>query len=226
MIVDALVQGMTHGRAKYDRDARIALSGRTIPELLAQNDARALSAKAAAQDGRARAIRPGLRGAADRLGQQAPRLAGRSGAHRDRVHCPFDRRRFPPLDPAARIEVHELIVAGGGAKNPLMMAQLAASLPGIEIIPSEPLRRADRSQGSVRVRDAWRMRPTTARRTTCLRPPGARHPVVMGKLTLWAARSRMRSRALGAALRVAGALHWPQAALPRYSSADRQRRRP
>jgi anhydro-N-acetylmuramic acid kinase len=38
-------------------------------------------------------------------------------------------RRF--ILPRTRIE--ELIVSGGGAHNPLMMAQLAASLPGIEV---------------------------------------------------------------------------------------------
>ncbi len=34
MVIDALVERITRGRAEYDRDARIALSGRTIPELL------------------------------------------------------------------------------------------------------------------------------------------------------------------------------------------------
>ena len=37
---------------------------------------------------------------------------------------------------SGRARVHELIVAGGGAKNPLIMAQLAAALPGIKIIVS------------------------------------------------------------------------------------------
>src|ERR1700679_1616194 len=36
MIVDALVQGMTRGRSKFDRGSKIALGGRTIPELLAR----------------------------------------------------------------------------------------------------------------------------------------------------------------------------------------------
>jgi len=34
MIVDALMERITRGKASYDRDARFALSGRTIPELL------------------------------------------------------------------------------------------------------------------------------------------------------------------------------------------------
>jgi anhydro-N-acetylmuramic acid kinase len=36
-----------------------------------------------------------------------------------------------------RTKVRELIVSGGGARNPLMMAQLAASLPGIAVRTSE-----------------------------------------------------------------------------------------
>ena len=36
MIVDALVDRITRGKATYDRDAHIALSGRTIPELLSR----------------------------------------------------------------------------------------------------------------------------------------------------------------------------------------------
>ena len=52
---------------------------------------------------------------------------------------------FTPLSIAAalnrfvlhRTPIHELIVSGGGARNPLMMAQLAASLPGIAVRTSD-----------------------------------------------------------------------------------------
>jgi anhydro-N-acetylmuramic acid kinase len=33
----------------------------------------------------------------------------------------------------------QLIVSGGGARNPLLMAQLAAALPGVEVLPSSRL---------------------------------------------------------------------------------------
>ena len=35
-----------------------------------------------------------------------------------------------------RAKVDQLIVTGGGARNPLMMAQLAAALPGVEVVPA------------------------------------------------------------------------------------------
>ena len=51
--------------------------------------------------------------------------------------------------PKARIG--KLIVSGGGARNPLIMAQLAAALPDIEIVPSDAPGRAKRRQGSLRL---------------------------------------------------------------------------
>jgi anhydro-N-acetylmuramic acid kinase len=35
-----------------------------------------------------------------------------------------------------RVKIHQLIVSGGGARNPLIMAQLSAALSGVEVIPS------------------------------------------------------------------------------------------
>src|ERR1700738_3546627 len=35
-----------------------------------------------------------------------------------------------------KAKIDQLIVSGGGARNPLIMAQLAAALPGIEVLPS------------------------------------------------------------------------------------------
>ena len=36
-------------------------------------------------------------------------------------------------------KIDQLIVSGGGARNPLIMAQLAAALPGVEVLPSSRL---------------------------------------------------------------------------------------
>jgi len=38
-----------------------------------------------------------------------------------------------------RARIHQLIVSGGGARNPLIMAQLAAALPEIELLASDTL---------------------------------------------------------------------------------------
>jgi anhydro-N-acetylmuramic acid kinase len=135
MIVDALVERTTRGREEFDRDARIALSGRTIPELLV------------------RLMRePYLR-------QKPPKSTGRElfGADYSQELLSWGKRHhagaadlirtatiFTPMSIAdafrrfilPRAHVEELIVAGGGVQNPLMMAQLAASLPGIEVVPA------------------------------------------------------------------------------------------
>jgi anhydro-N-acetylmuramic acid kinase len=38
-----------------------------------------------------------------------------------------------------RVKIGQLIVSGGGARNPLIMAQLGALLPGVEVVPSSRL---------------------------------------------------------------------------------------
>lgn len=180
MIVDALVANMTRGRLKYDRSARIALSGRTIPDLLA------------------RMMR-------DRyLRKRPPKTAGREQfgrAHVERLMAWGQRHHAAPEDlvrtatvftslsiadafrrlilPRAKVE--ELIVAGGGARNPLMMAQLAASVPGIEVIPSSrlgvPTEAKEAFAFAVLAYEAYHGRANNLPSAT-----GARHPVVMGKL--------------------------------------------
>ncbi len=100
MIVDALVQGMTRGRSKYDRGAKTALSGRTIPELLSrvmrEPYLRKRPPKTAGREQFGQAY-------VERLitwGRKHHASPGRSGAHRNRVHCAFHCRRVPPLDSA------------------------------------------------------------------------------------------------------------------------------
>jgi anhydro-N-acetylmuramic acid kinase len=180
MIVDALVQGMTRGRSKFDRGSKIALGGRTIPELLA------------------RMMRePYLR-------KRPPKTAGREQFGQPYVEkliiwgrkhhaSPADLIRtatvFTPLSIAdafrrlilPKAEVQELIVSGGGAKNPLMMAQLAASVPGVDLIPSDRLGVASEAKEAfafaILAYEAYHERTNNLPSAT-----GARHPVVMGKL--------------------------------------------
>jgi anhydro-N-acetylmuramic acid kinase len=180
MIVDALVERTTHGRSEFDRDARIALSGRTIPELLV------------------RLMRePYLR-------KKPPKSAGREQFGQDyaeellawgkRHHAgPGDLVRtasiFTPMSIAdafrrfilPRTHVEELIVAGGGALNPLMMAQLAASLPGIEVVPASrfgvPAEAKEAFGFALLAYESYHGRPGNLPSAT-----GARHAVVLGKI--------------------------------------------
>ena len=135
MVIDALVERVTRGRVAYDRGARIALRGQVIRPLLEVM----------------------LRSAYLRM--PPPKTAGREQfglAYAGELMRWAKKRRartedlvrtatiFTALSIAdafrrfifSRVRVNELIVAGGGTKNPLLMAQLRAALPGIEIVPS------------------------------------------------------------------------------------------
>ncbi|HWF39180.1 MAG TPA: anhydro-N-acetylmuramic acid kinase [Candidatus Acidoferrales bacterium] len=180
MIVDALVQGMTHGRSKYDRGAKIALGGRTIPELLSRMMREPYLRK-----------RPPKTAGREQFGQAyVERLITWGRKHHA---SPADLVRtatvFTSLSIAdafrrlilPKIEVQELIVSGGGAKNPLMMAQLAASVPGVEVVPSDrlgvPTEAKEAFAFAILAYEAYHGRTNNLPSAT-----GARHAVVMGKL--------------------------------------------
>jgi anhydro-N-acetylmuramic acid kinase len=180
MIVDALVNHITRGKQTFDRDASIALGGRTVPALLS------------------RLMRdPYLR-------KKPPKSAGREQFGRDFVRELLDWghkhragaadlvrtatmftslsvsdafRRF--IVPRAKID--ELIVTGGGARNPLMIAQLSAALPGIDVV------NADRFGVPVEAKEAFAFAvlayETYHRRSNNLpSATGADRPVILGKI--------------------------------------------
>ena len=186
MIVDALVEWMTHGRARFDRDAKIALSGETIPELLESllRDPylRRKPPKTAGREefGRAYAEKLIAHGKQHRL---RPRDMIRTATIFTSLSIADAFRRF--ILPRARID--QLIVSGGGARNPLMLAQLAAALPGIEIVTSAewgvPVEAKEAFAFAVLAYEAFHNRPNNLPTAT-----GAKHAVVMGKLVRGRAR--------------------------------------
>jgi anhydro-N-acetylmuramic acid kinase len=76
--------------------------------------------------------------------------------------------------------VDELIVAGGGTKNPLLMAQLEAALPGIRVIESSRFGVAAEAKEAfafaILAYEAFHGRANNLPAAT-----GARHATVMGK---------------------------------------------
>src|SRR5215467_8464555 len=138
MLVDALVRRATRGRAEFDRDARLAGRGKLNRPLLA----------ALGRDPYFR-MRPPKSTGREYFGagylDGLLRLGRRYGAGpHDLIHTvtlltPLSIadafRRF--LLPKARIR--QVIVSGGGARNPLMMGTLAALLAPIEVLPSSLL---------------------------------------------------------------------------------------
>jgi anhydro-N-acetylmuramic acid kinase len=138
MLIDALVAHFTRGRKKFDAGAKMALAGRAIPALLDE------------------LMRDPY------LKKAPPKSTGREyygGAYVKRVLALGRRFRAKPNDlirsvtiftalsvvdalnrfVTPKTKLDQLIVSGGGARNPLIMAQLAAALPGVEVLPSSRL---------------------------------------------------------------------------------------
>jgi anhydro-N-acetylmuramic acid kinase len=179
MLVDALVEWMTRGRARYDRNAKIALTGQTIPafleKLMSDPYLRKKPPKTAGREqfGREYAEKWVAWG---KKHHSAPKDLVRTATVFTSLSIADAFRRF--IVPRARVD--QLIVAGGGARNPLMMAQLAAALPGIQIVSSAecgiPAEAKEAFAFAILAYEAFHSRPNNLPSAT-----GASHPVVMGK---------------------------------------------
>ena len=180
MIVDALVERASRRRQKFDRDARIALSGRTIPELLVRMMREPyLRLKPPKSTGRELFGAPY---AEELLAWGKRHFASAADLIRTAtIFTPMSVadafRRF--ILPRAHIE--ELVVSGGGAHNPLIMAQLAASLPGVEVVPASrfgvPPEVKEAFGFALLAYETYHGRPANLPSAT-----GASHPVVLGKI--------------------------------------------
>jgi len=129
MLIDALVQHFTHGRQRFDKDARFAQSGRSIPALL----------NALMRDPYLKLAPPKSTGR-EYYGQSyLKKLLALGRRHRAK---PADLIRAATIFTALSVvdalnrfvlpkhKIHQLIVSGGGAHNPLIAAQLSASFRG------------------------------------------------------------------------------------------------
>ena len=135
ILIDALVSHYTHGRRHFDRDARLATQGRPIPALL-DNLMRDPYLK----------LPPPKSTGREYYGQSyLNNVLALGRRHRAK---PNDLIRAATLFTALSVadalhrfvlpktKISQLLASGGGSHNPLILAQLAALLPGIEIAPS------------------------------------------------------------------------------------------
>jgi anhydro-N-acetylmuramic acid kinase len=180
MVVDALMETTTRGKASYDRDARFALSGRTIPELLVRMMREPYLRK-----------KPPKSTGRELFGAPYAQMLLAWGHHHHAGNADVVRTAsvFTPLSIAdafrrfiiPRVQIHELIVAGGGARNPLIMAQLAASLPGIDVLPASrfgvPVEAKEAFGFALLAYETYHGRPSNIPSAT-----GARHSAVLGKI--------------------------------------------
>ena len=180
MIIDALVHRFTRGRRSYDAEARMASQGRVAPglleTLLAEDYFRRPPPKSAGREqygtayvekilawGRRHRARP------EDLIRTATVLTALS------IAAALHRWVLP------RTPIAQLIVSGGGARNPLILAQLSAILAGTEIVSSEELGLPGDAKEAfifaILADETVRGRPGNLPSAT-----GASRPVILGKV--------------------------------------------
>jgi anhydro-N-acetylmuramic acid kinase len=138
MLIDALVAHFTHGRQRYDKNAAIAQTGRSIPalidELMRDPYLKQPPPKSTGREYYGRAYVKNLL-AAGRKHKAKPADLIRAATIFTAISVVDALHRFV----LPKHKIGQLIVSGGGARNPLILAQLAAALPQINILPSGEL---------------------------------------------------------------------------------------
>jgi anhydro-N-acetylmuramic acid kinase len=138
MLIDALVAHFSHDRQRFDKNAALAQQGRSIPALLDQ----------LLRDPYLKLAPPKSTGREYYGAAYSKKLLALGKKHHSE---PNDLIRAATLFTALSIvdalnrfvlpkhKIHQLIVSGGGAQNPLLLAQLSAALPNLEVLPSSDL---------------------------------------------------------------------------------------
>ena len=181
MLIDTLVAHFTKGRERFDLDARRASRGRSLPALLDD----------LLRDPYLKVPPPKSTGR-EYYGQAyTKRVLALGRKHRAK---PNDLLRAATIFTSLSIvdalhrfvlpkhKVNQLIVSGGGAKNPLLVAQIAAALPDIEIVPSSQLGVPEDAKEAyafaLLAYETWHQRPSNIPTAT-----GARGPAILGKIS-------------------------------------------
>ncbi len=90
MILDAIVESVTHGRKEIRSRRENSVQRETYSGIAQSIDAGTLPPREATEDGGARAVRPGVCRESAGLGKIRAAASGGFGANRDCVHFPFD----------------------------------------------------------------------------------------------------------------------------------------
>jgi anhydro-N-acetylmuramic acid kinase len=181
MLIDALAAHFTHGRQRYDKNAHLAQQGRAIPALLGElmRDPY-LKLAPPKSTGREYYGRPYV--------EKLLRLGRRHKAKpNDLIRAVTLFTALSIIDALNRFvlpktKIHQLIVSGGGAHNPLIMAQLSATLPSIEILPSSafgvPEDAKEAFAFALLAYETFHQRSSNLPSAT-----GARGPAILGKIS-------------------------------------------
>jgi anhydro-N-acetylmuramic acid kinase len=186
ILIDALVLHFTHGRQRFDKNARLASQGRSLPalldELMRDPYLKLAPPKSSGREYYGRAY-------VQKLLALGRRFRARPA---DLVRAATIFTALSVVDALNRFVLpktknRQLIVAGGGAHNPLILAQLDAALPGIDVFLSS------RFGISIDAKEAFAFAllayETFHRRAANIpSATGARRPAILGKISYAAPR--------------------------------------
>jgi anhydro-N-acetylmuramic acid kinase len=181
MLIDALVREFSAGKQAFDRDAHIAQTGLLIPALL----------RDLLEDPYFK-LRPPKSCGREQYGDAAAqRLLAWARKYKAR---PEDLLRTATMLTAISIvdaiqrfvlrrhKIHELIISGGGAHNPLIREQLASGLPGIRLVPSANFGVLEDAKEAfafaILAYETFHGRPANLPSAT-----GAKFPAILGKIS-------------------------------------------
>jgi anhydro-N-acetylmuramic acid kinase len=183
MVIDALVAHFTQGRKRFDEDARMARTGRSFPALLEEfQDDPYLKRPPPKSTGREYYGREYVKKVLvwGKKHKAQPEDLVRAATIFTALSVVDALSRF--VLPKSRID--QLIVSGGGAHNPLIMAQLEAALAPINVVPSSRLGVPEDAKEAyafaVLAYETWHRRAGNLPSAT-----GARRGAVLGKIS-WA----------------------------------------
>jgi anhydro-N-acetylmuramic acid kinase len=181
MLIDALVAHFTRGRQRFDKNAHLAQQGRSIPALI----------DALTRDPYLRLAPPKSTGREYYGRSYLQKLLALGRRHHAK---PNDLIRAATVFTALSIvdalnrfvlpktKIRQLIVSGGGSHNPLIMGQISAALPGIQIVPSSRLGLPEDAKEAfafaLLAYETFHQRPSNVPSAT-----GARRPAVLGKIS-------------------------------------------
>jgi anhydro-N-acetylmuramic acid kinase len=181
MLIDALVSHFTDGRQRYDKNAALATRGRSLPALLddlfGDPYLKLAPPKSTGREYYGHAYLKNLM-ALGRRHRAKPNDLIRAATIFTALSVVDALNRFV----LPKTKIHQLIVSGGGAHNPLLLAQLSAALPGIEVLPSSHLGIPEDAKEAfafaLLAYETFHQRPSNLPSAT-----GARGPAILGKIS-------------------------------------------
>ena len=181
MLIDALVSHFTRGRQRFDKNAQLAAQGRSNPalldELLRDPYLKVAPPKSTGREyyGHAYVKKVLTLG---RRHRAKPNNLIRAATIFTALSVVDALNRFV----LGRTRIDQLIVSGGGARNPLILAQLSAALPGIAVLPSSRLDIPEDAKEAfafaLLAYETFHQRPSSLPSAT-----GARGPAILGKIS-------------------------------------------